>query len=167
MLCHSQVSHKWLYHLDACAGSVQAPHGYSTNVQIGNRVLGGGQCRCCDSCLDPQLEHAETCSNAEATKEALRVRSRRSLRHETGRPWHYCGTQGAHCYAIQDDCCCHHRCCPGRSAVLDVCVASSIAAAARGEAAQAAFNRKLSHCGDEIGELRQQGMNYSPLVSTD
>ena len=34
---------------------------------------------------------------------------------------------------------------PRRSAALDVCVASSIAAAARGDAAQAAFDRKLSH----------------------
>ena len=39
---------------------------------------------------------------------------------------------------------------PGRSAALDVCVASSIAAAARGDAAQAAFNRKLSHYRNEI-----------------
>ena len=34
---------------------------------------------------------------------------------------------------------------PGRSAALDVCVASSVAAAARGDAAQAAFDRKLSY----------------------
>ena len=49
---------------------------------------------------------------------------------------------------------------PGRSAALDVCVASSIAAAARG------FDRKLSHCRNEIGELRQQGIQYRPLVWT-
>ena len=70
-LCHAQVSHKWLYHLDACAGSVLTPHDYITNVQkrLGNRVwVGGGQCRCCGSFLDPQLEHSETCSNAEATR---------------------------------------------------------------------------------------------------
>ena len=34
---------------------------------------------------------------------------------------------------------------PRRSPALDVCVASSIAAAARGDAAQAAFDRELSH----------------------
>ena len=39
----------------------------------------------------------------------------------------------------------------GRSAALDVCVASSIAAAARRDAAQAAFDRKLSHYRNEIG----------------
>ena len=34
-----------------------------------------------------------------------------------------------------------------------VCVATSIAAAARGDAAQAAFDRKLSHHWNQIGEL--------------
>ena len=46
-LCHAQVSHKWLYHVDACAGSVLTPHDNITNVQkrLGNRVwVGGGQC---------------------------------------------------------------------------------------------------------------------------
>ena len=42
---------------------------------------------------------------------------------------------------------------PARSAALDVCVASSIAAAARGDAAQAAFDRKLTHHRDEFGAL--------------
>ena len=49
---------------------------------------------------------------------------------------------------------------PGPTAALDVCVASSIAAAACGDAAQAAFDRK------KIGELRQQGIHYRPLVWT-
>ena len=55
---------------------------------------------------------------------------------------------------------------PGRSAALDVCVASSIAAAARGDAAQAAFDRKFSHHRNEIGESRQQGIHHRPLVWT-
>ena len=65
---HPQVA----FHLDACAGSVLTPHDYITNVQkrLGNRVwVGGAQCRCCVSFVDPQLEHAETCSTAEATRE--------------------------------------------------------------------------------------------------
>ena len=53
---------------------------------------------------------------------------------------------------------------PGRSAALDV--ASSMAAAARGDAAQAAFDRKLSQNRNEIGELRQQGIHCRPLVWT-
>ena len=70
-LCHAQVSHKWLYHLDACAGSVLTPDDFITNVpqRLGNRVwVGGGQCRCCGFLLDPQLEHAEPCCSAEATR---------------------------------------------------------------------------------------------------
>ena len=50
------------------------------------------------------------------------------------------------------------------AASRDVRVASCIAAAARGDAAQAAFDRKLSHYRNEIGELRQQGIQYRPPV---
>ena len=53
-----------------CAESVLTPHDDITNAQkrFGNRVLvGGGQCRCCGSFLDPQLERAASCSTAEAT----------------------------------------------------------------------------------------------------
>ena len=59
-LCHTHVSHKWLYHLDACAGSVLTSHDCITNVQrrLGNRdCTGFGQCRLCGSFLDAQLEH--------------------------------------------------------------------------------------------------------------
>ena len=56
---------------------------------------------------------------------------------------------------------------PGRSAALDVCVASSFGAAARGDAAQAAFDRKLSHYRNQIGEQRQQGFHFRPLVTID
>ena len=47
-----------------------------------------------------------------------------------------------------------------------MCVASSDAEAARGDAAQAAFDRKLSHYRDEIFELRDQGIHYRPLIWT-
>ena len=62
-LCHTHVSHKSLYHLDACVGSVRAPHDYITNVQkrLGNRVWTGfGQCRQRGSFPHPQLEQGET-----------------------------------------------------------------------------------------------------------
>ena len=42
---------------------------------------------------------------------------------------------------------------PGRSEALDVCAASSNAATARGDAAQAGFDRKTSHYRTEIPEL--------------
>ena len=71
-LCHTHVSHKLRYHMDACAGSVLTPHDYITNVQkkrLGNKAWTGcGECRLCASFLDLQLEHGETCSTAEATR---------------------------------------------------------------------------------------------------
>ena len=72
---------------------------------------------------------------------ARRVPSRRGLRHETGRPWNYHASQEAHCFATSPAEIFTTAAVPGRSAALDVCVASSIAAAARGDAAQAAFDR--------------------------
>ena len=106
-LCHAQVCHKWPYQLDACAGSVFTPHDYITNVQkrLGNRVLvGGGQCRCCGFFLDPQLEHAETSSNAEAMWEHYACVHAVVCGMKTGRPWHY--------HAIQAGRHFHYRCCP-------------------------------------------------------
>ena len=50
-------------------------------------------------------------------------------------------------------------------AALDMCVASSIAAAARGGAAQAAFDRELTHYRNEFGELRQQSIHCRPRKS--
>ena len=64
-LCHTHVSHTWLYHLDACAGSVLAPLDKITNVQkrLRNRAWTGFcQCRLCGSFLDHQLEQGETCT---------------------------------------------------------------------------------------------------------
>jgi len=55
---------------------------------------------------------------------------------------------------------------PGRSAALDVCVASPNASIARGDAAAAAFARKLDRYQNEIVELRQAGISFRPLVWT-
>ena len=54
---------------------------------------------------------------------------------------------------------------PGRSAALDVCVASPTAHA-RGDAAQAGFERKLQHYRAVIPELRGAGIIHRPLVWT-
>ena len=114
-LCHAQVSNKWLYHLDACAGSVLSPHDFITNVQesLGNRVwVGGGQCRCCASHLDPQVGTRRHLLHRRSHARALRVLSRRGLRHETCRSWHHHGTQRSHCLAIQAGWYPHQSCCP-------------------------------------------------------
>ena len=132
---------KGFSHLDVCAGSVLTLHDYITNVQkrLGNRLWeGDGQCRCCGSFLDPQLKHAEACSPAEASREHCAcvvcgmkladpgiTSERRGLTAWQSRLADIFTTAAV----------------PGRSAALVVRVASSIAAAARGDAARAAFNR--------------------------
>ena len=114
-LCHSHVSHKWLFHLAACAGSVLTPHDYITNVQtrLGNRASTAfGQCCSCGSFMDTQLEHGEPCSTAEATREhyacvhavfgGLKLADR--CHHRTWR---------THRNTIQTDRSLHYRCCLG------------------------------------------------------
>ena len=112
------------------------------------------------SFLDPQFEHGETCSTAEAT------RGHHACVHAvlggllladpgiTTQPRGLTSTQSrlADLFATSAV--------PGRSAALDVCVASPDAAAARGDAAQAAFDRH------EIPDLRNQGIHCQPLVWT-
>ena len=163
-VCLSQVA------LDACAGSDLTPHDCVTNVQkrLGNRTWTGfGQCRMCGSFLDPQIEHGEICSTAEASRGHYAcvhavlgelkladdpgiTTEPRGLTETESRPADLFPTAPV----------------PGRSAALEVCVPSSNAAAARGDAAQAAFDRKLSSYRQEIPDLRCQGILYRPLVWT-
>ena len=164
-LCHTHVSNTWLNHIDACAGSVLTPHDYITNLQrrLGNKAYTGfGQCRLCGSFLDSQLEHGESCSTAEATRGhyacvhavlgGLKLADQESPRNPRGLTEAQSRladlfTTGA---------------VPGRSAALDVCVASSNAAAARGDAAQAAFDRKISQCRRRIPVLFVRGSFTAP-----
>ena len=44
-LCHTHVSHKWLYHLDACVGGVLTPHDHITNVQKKKSSIGAALAR--------------------------------------------------------------------------------------------------------------------------
>ena len=122
--------------------------------RLGNRIwVGGGHCRRCGSFLNPQLQRAENLkqrrSHAGALNPGITTEPRR-LTALQSRP-----TDILTATAVT-----------GRTAALDVCVASSVAAAARGDAAQAAFDRKLSHCRNFIGESRQQNIHYRPLVWT-
>ena len=70
-LCHKEVSHKWLSHLDAKIGFVFTAIDYVINIQkrLGARTYtGGAPVRFCGAHLESQLEHAELCSTAEATR---------------------------------------------------------------------------------------------------
>ena len=162
-MCLPQVA---LPVIDACAGSVLTPHDHITNVQkrLGNRTWRGfGQCRLCGSFLDPQLEHGETCS----TTEAPRMRSRRLwVDWKLADPGISMEPRGLTATQSRPADLFTTAAVPGRSAALDVSVASPNAAAARGDAAQAAFDRKLSDYRQEIPDLRNQGIHCRPFVWT-
>ena len=168
-LRHQGVSHQWLWHLDSSRGSVLNAADFVVNVQkrLGARIYcGSGCCRLCGGHLDPHLEHSETCATAEATRghyacvralvDGLRLADpsvsteARGLTSTTARPADILTTAAV----------------PGRSAALDVCIASSSAAIARGDAAEAAFKRKLRHYRALIPELAAAGVVYRPLVWT-
>ena len=108
----------------------------------------------CVSFLDPQLENGETCSTAKATREhyacvhavvgGLKLADPSITTVSRGLTASQCMPADVFTTAAV----------PGRGAALDSCVASPNAAAARGDAAQASFDRKLSHYRDEISDLR-------------
>ena len=51
-VCHTHVSHKWLYHLDACAGSVLTPYDYISNVQKKDWATGSTRALVNAVCVD-------------------------------------------------------------------------------------------------------------------
>ena len=124
--------------------------------------MGGGQCRCCGSFLDPQLEHAETCSKEENTRGHYACVHAVVCGMKLADPGITTEPRGLTASQYRPADISTTAAVPGRSAALHVCVASSIAAAARGDAAQATFDRKLSQYRNEMGELRQQRTHYPP-----
>ena len=125
-----------------------------------------GQCRLCGSFFDPQLEHGETCSTAEATRQhyACAHAFLGGLKlADPGITTEPRGLTEAHSRLADVF---TTTAVPGRSAALHVCVASPNAAAARGDAAQAAFDRKLSHYRQPIPDLRGQGILCRSLAWT-
>ena len=141
---HPEVPHRWLSHLDTRAGGGLTAADYVINMQ---KRLGATPranvlaCRLCGSPLNPQIEHSELCSMAEATRghyacvravvDGLKLADPavttepRGLTTLASRP--------ADIFTI--------AAVPGRSAALDVLVASPNAAAAIGDAAAFAFHR--------------------------
>ena len=168
-LRHPEVSHRWLWHLDSVKGSVLSQCDYVFNVQqrLGARIFEAEiSCGICGVPLHPDLEHSEVCAIAEATKghyacvraavDGLKMADpgvqteTRGLTNTQARP--------ADIYTI--------AAVPGRRAALDVCIASPNAVAARGDAAEAAFKRKLDHYAAILPQLHQAGIAFRPLVWT-
>ncbi len=168
-LRHPEVSHSWLWNLDPKWGSVLTEADYVANVQkrLGAVLLTGDLvCRLCGAPLDPQLEHAELCPTAEATRghytcvrelvDGFRLADSNVSTEPTGlvstqdRPADILTTAAV----------------PGRSAALDVCITSPNAGAAAGDAAAAAFRRKLQRYRAILPELARAGIVFCPLVWT-
>jgi hypothetical protein len=168
-LRHPEVSHEWLWHLNARSGTVMAQADYIIGVQkrLGARIYeGAARCRLCGAYLDPELQHSETCSTAEATRghyacvRVLVEGFRLADPSTTTEPRGLTDTMARPADILTN------AAVPGRGAALDVCVASSVAAAALGDAAEAAFRRKLRHYRNIIPQLAEAGIAFRPLVWT-
>jgi hypothetical protein len=168
-LRHPEGSHRWLWHLNSSSGGVLTQCDYILNVQkrLGARILEAEvACSICGAGLDPNLEHSEVCATAEATKghyacvrvlvDGLKVADA----GVTTEPRGLTSTQARPADILTN------AAVPGRCAALDVCVASPNAAAARGDAAEAAFQRKLKHYAEDIPELHRAGIAFRPMVWT-
>ena len=168
-LRHPEVSHKWIWHLDSRRGSVLAPSDYVSSVQ---RRLGAhvhereGPCRLCGAPLDPGLVHADCCDTAGATRGHYAV-VRALLRGLkladpaiTTEPRGLTTTQSRPADIFTN------AAVPGRGAALDVCVAAPSASRAAGDAAEAAFRRKLRRYRREIPQLAAAGIAFRPMVWT-
>ena len=168
-LRHPEQSHRWLWHLDSHRGTVLPQCDYIVDVQkrLGARIYDGdATCRICSAPLDPQLEHCECCATAEATRGHYAVVHQvvRGLRLAdpavTTEPRNLTSTQSRPADILTA------TAVPGRSVALDVCIASSNAAAAAGDAAEAAYKRKLRRYRREIPQLQAAGISFRPLVWT-
>ena len=168
-LRHPEMSHSWLWHLDATKGSVLAEADYIIGVQkrLGARVYEeAAECRLCGVPLDPKLRHSELCSTAEATRghyacvRALVSGLRLADPGVTTEPRGLTDTMARPADIFTN------AAVPGRGAALDVCIASPSAAAASGDAAAAAFRRKLRHYRHVIPQLARAGITFRPLVWT-
>ena len=168
-LRHPEVSHKWLWHLNPRTGSVLSQADYVINVQkrLGAEIIDDIIiCYQCGDVVDMSLEHSETCAIGEATKghyacvralcDGLRLADAavttepKGLASNMARPADILTTAAV----------------PGRRAALDVCVSSPNAAAAGGDAAQSAFDRKMDKYKDILPELKEAGVVFRPMIWT-
>ena len=92
-MCHTQVSHKWLYHLDACADSVLTPHDYITNVQK-DWAIECGHALASAASAAPSWTHSWNTEKLPAPSKPLRMRCRCDLRLTICRSRQLYGTQG-------------------------------------------------------------------------
>ena len=166
---HAEISHKWLWHLDSRRGSVLAPCDYVSSVQ---RRLGArlhereAACRLCGAHLDPGLVHADCCDRAGATRGHYAVVRALVRGLRLADPATTTEPRGLTTMQSRPADILTAAALPGRSAALDVCVAAPSGSRAAGDAAEAAFRRKLRRYRREIPELAAAGIAFRPLVWT-
>ena len=139
-LCHTHVSHMMALPLrrvrGKCADAARVHHQRAEK----DMATGRGQTLVCGSFLDPQLEHGEAAAPPKATRghyacvHAVLGGLKLADPGITTEPRGLTATQSRPADLLST------AAVPGRSAALDVCVASPKEAAAREDAAQAAFD---------------------------
>ena len=157
----------WLWHIDPLQGSVMTETDFVVNVQrrLGAKLLTEEcTCRQCGKTMDVHAEHCEVCAIGEATKghyavvkavvDGLKLADSAVTTEPVGltdthsRPADILTTAAV----------------PGRSAALDVCIASPDAGAAGTNAVEAAYKRKLEHYRNVIPQLHAAGIVFRPLI---
>ena len=164
---HKETCHQWLWHLDPLQGSVMAEADYVAGVQkrLGAKILGYEcTCRLCGKHLDPCVDHSEVCAIGEATRghyavvnavvDGMRIADPAA----TTEPRGLTSTQARPADIFTS------AAVPGRSAALDVCIASPDAAAAGEDACESAFRRKLHHYRRVIPELHAANIAFRPMI---
>ena len=158
-----------LYKLNPLEGSVMAEADYIAGVQkrLGANILDiDCTCRVCGRHLDACVSHSETCAIGEATRghyavvRAVVDGLKLADSAVTTEPRGLTSTQARPADIFTS------AAVPGRSAALDVCIASPEAAAAGEDAAESAFKRKLAHYRHVIPELQAAGIAFRPLIWT-
>ena len=167
-MCHTHVCHKWLYHLDACAG-VSLRRSTTSPMCKRDSATGRGRDSVNAVCVvlfwTPNSITEKLAVPLEATRRhcgcvhAVLGGLKLADPGITTEPRGFTEAQSgpADLFTI--------AAVPTRSAALDVSVAPP-AAAARGDAVQAAFERKLNHNRHEIPEFLAQGILSRLLVCT-
>eukprot|EP00973_Karenia_brevis_P090516 12402961-Karenia_brevis.AAC.1 len=163
--CKSQ-SHKWLWLINPRDGAVMSEEDYIINIQkrLGAKILETETvCRQCGQLLDPEMNHCECCAQAESTKghyavvralvEGLRLADSGVVTEPPGLT----------CTSMRPADILTNAALPGRSAALDVTVASPEATYAGTDAAESDFKRKLRKYKDLIPQLRAAGIAFRPM----
>lgn len=168
-LRHKDTSHKWLWHLNSSDGAVMTEADYVLNIQrrLGARILSGPvACGICGAPLDPQLEHSETCATAEATRGHYACVRALVEGFRVADPTVTTEPQGLTSTSDRPADIFTNAAVAGRSAALDVCITSPNAASAGGDAAAAAYRRKLRRYRRAIREMWRAGIAFRPLIWT-